>query len=110
MNFKEICSEFKKVKYSQLKSEDDVHASIVYESKYDPDYENLAEKIFGFPISVPGDKPLKEDRKLLEKDFGFTVEVKDTIFKDDFDGKTIYAVFIPWDTGEYITLKLCIPI
>lgn len=80
------------------------YAEVVLPSKDILYWADVFSRIFGEPVSPAGIKPSEEDIALT-KNFG-GIGLHETLYRKDFAGGTLLAMFWPWQDGEHTTLKI----
>lgn len=89
--------------YEKRKVADD-YCELVFHNKDNSAWENIFVESLGSAVKPPKDKPTKSD-SLITSDYG-GINVGQTLFKKDFDGFTVIAMFWPWGDGSHTTLKI----
>lgn len=82
----------------------DEYGEFVFSSKDIEQWSEILTDILGPAVKPEGGKPAKEDKKITD-DYG-GVRRDQTLFRKEFDGFVIIAMFWPWSDEESITLKL----
>jgi hypothetical protein len=103
---KEIFKKCKTLNISEERTISDEYLELVFESKETDKWSNLFTEIFGPAAKPAGAKPTKEDL-VLTKDYG-GIYFNQTLFKKDFSGVAIMAMFWPWQNGVLTTLKVTV--
>ncbi len=100
---KEIVEKAKPLEAYEQRSLSDEYLEFVIYNKDIEQWTKLLVAILGPAVKPAGAKPTKEQLKLTE-DYGGVFE-NQTLFKKEFDGVTVVAMFWPWQDHTYTTLK-----
>ena len=84
----------------------DTYCELVFYSKDTDAWNGVFTEIFGPAIKPAGTKATKNDLRLTRAYNG--IDTNQTLFKKDFDGTTVIAMFWPWSDGTLTTLKITI--
>ncbi len=103
MTLKEIVEKFKELNVYEQRSVSDEYVELVFYSKEIDKWNKALVDILGPALKPAGVEPTKDDQDLTE-DYG-GIFGNQTLFKKEFDGVTVLAMFWPWQNGTYTTLK-----
>jgi hypothetical protein len=79
---------------------------LVFLNKQKNEWESIFSDILGSPVKPQSDVPSEEDISITS---GFGGICKgQTLFRREYRGATIIAMFWPWDDPRYTTLKVAI--
>ena len=101
---KEIIEKFGALNVYERRSISDEYCELVFYSKDIDEWNKVFTEIFGQAIKPTGARPTKDDLRLTD-DYG-GVQNNQTLFKKEFDGATVIAMFWPWQDKTFTTLKL----
>lgn len=104
MTIKEILNKCGELEVREKRSISDEYGEIVFYNKDIDEWSKVFTGILGEAIKPAGVKPASE-HLALTKDFGGIYE-NQTMFKKNFEGADIMAMFWPWQDNEHITLKV----
>jgi hypothetical protein len=82
----------------------DEYGELVFSSEDIKQWSEILAGILGPAVKPEGVKPAKEDKKITD-DYG-GIRRDQTLFRKEFNGVVIIAMFWPWDDGQSVTLKL----
>jgi hypothetical protein len=82
------------------------YCELVFFNKDEKDWARLLTDILGTAAKPPEAKPSEEDSRLA-KDYG-GIYSGQTLFKKEFDGDTVIAMFWPWQDRTHTTLKMAL--
>ena len=82
----------------------DEYGELVFSSKDIKQWSKILTDILGPAVKPEGAKLVKEDKKITNNYGGIRRE--QTLFRKEFGGIVIIAMFWPWSDGESVTLKL----
>ena len=80
------------------------YVELVFYNKEQDEWNRIFTDILGSAIKPTGLEPTEDDLRLA-KDYG-GIRINQTLFKKEFDGVTIIAMFWPWQDGMHTTLKM----
>ena len=103
MTLKEIVEKFNELDVYEQRCVSDEYVELVFYSKEIDKWDKVLIDILGPAVKPAGVKPTKDDQDLT-KDYGGIFD-NQTLFKKDFDGVGVLAMFWPWQDGTYTTLK-----
>lgn len=106
MTLLDIIKNFEKFIVTERRHIDEDYCEFVFPSQYQKDWQVACLEILGPAIKPAGEKPSLELTNLTS-DLGYIRE-NQTLFKKTFEKFSIIAIFMPWDTENYVTLKLAI--
>ena len=104
MTLKEIIQRCSMLSIFEKRDSADEYNELVFYSKDIDQWYKIFADILGPAAKPEGVKPTK-DVSALTKDYGGIYE-NQTLFKKEFDGATVIAMFWPWQSGVHTTLKL----
>jgi len=78
---------------------------IIYNKEID-EWKKVFTDILGTAVKSPEEKPTKEDIRLTEPYGG--VRGNQMLFKKELGDSTVIAMFWPWQSGPYTTLKIAL--
>ena len=82
----------------------DEYGELIFSGKDIEQWSGILTDILGPAAKPEGVNPAKEDKKITNNYGGIRRE--QTLFKKEFNGAVIIAMFWPWSDGESVTLKL----
>jgi hypothetical protein len=82
----------------------DGFCELVFYNKDADEWSKIFADILGHAIKPAGTEPTENDQ-YLTKHFG-GILFDQTLFKKEFDGVTVIAMFWPWQDGLHTTLKM----
>ncbi len=106
LSTKEILDKCRGLKIVRRRRLTDEYAELVLPSPDILYWRAVFDKIFGEPLSPAGIKPRAEDIAAA-KYFG-GIGLRDTLYRKESDGKTVIAIFWPWQDQQHTTLKIII--
>ncbi|NQU73248.1 MAG: hypothetical protein HQ547_00870 [Candidatus Omnitrophica bacterium] len=106
MMLKEIVEKCGALEIYRKRSITEEYCELVFYSKDTAKWNAILTGIFGQAIKAAGKKPVGDDMQLT-KGYG-GIYHNQTLFKKEFDGTTIIAMFWPWQDGVLTTLKLAV--
>jgi hypothetical protein len=86
-------------------SSDRYHELVFYQEEIDK-WKIVLSGVLGPAIKPGGEKPTK-DHERLTKEYG-GIWSDQTLFKGEFEGVTVIAMFWPWEDGIHVTLKMAL--
>lgn len=101
---KEITDRFSVLEIYEKRVENDRYSEIVFHNKDLREWEKIFLFFLGLPAKPPKTAPRKE-HLLLTKDYG-GIYNDQTLFKKEFEGFIILAMFWPWQDRLHTTLKV----
>ncbi len=101
---KDIIDRCFKLDIYEKRSVTDDYCELVFHNKDNSEWESIITDFLGVAVKGPKAKPSKSD-DLLTNEYG-GINVGQTLFKKEFKGFTIIAMFWPWGDGGHTTLKL----
>lgn len=90
----------------EKRSMTDKYCELVFYSKDTDKWNKIFNNIFHQAVKPAEAKSTKDDLRLT-KDYGGICD-NQTLFKKEFEGTTIIAMFWPWQDGVYTTLKVAV--
>ena len=100
---KKIIEKCDALKIEARRSIADDYCELVFYTKDTDQWNKTLTDIFG-PAMKPAKTKPTPDTRSLTKDHG-GIYYNQTLFKKEFDGTTIIAMFWPWQDGVHTTLK-----
>jgi hypothetical protein len=104
VTLREIAERFGQLGIYEKRALADDYGEFVFYNKEGQAWYDIFTEILGPAKKPPGVKPAKEDLELT-KDYG-GIYPNQTLFKREFDGTTVVAMFWPWQDKEHTTLKM----
>ena len=101
---KEIIEKCSRLKVDESRSVAEDYAELVFFNKEISEWNKILVDALGPAIKPAGTEPTEEDLRLTE-DYG-GIHDSQTLFKKEFDGFTVIAMFWPWQDNEHTTLKM----
>lgn len=98
-----IIDECNKLDVYEKRSATDTYLELVFYNRDIAQYSNIFTAALGCPVKPAGKEVSKDDFSLAENYGG--IMKNQTLFKKDFGGITIIAMFWPWKDNEHTTLK-----
>ncbi|MFC1599259.1 hypothetical protein ACFL2W_00560 [Candidatus Omnitrophota bacterium] len=80
------------------------YGELVFYSKDRDEWCRALADILGPAIKPEGVEPTRSDQEVV-KDYG-GIRKDQTLFKKEYDCATVIAMFWPWQSGQYTTLKI----
>lgn len=103
---KEIIEKCLALNIYEKRSVDEEYCELVFYNKELDKWEKIFTDALGSAVKPPETRPTREDMRLTN-DYG-GIEANQTLFKKDFDGATMIAMFWPWGDCEHTTLKIAL--
>lgn len=101
---KNILEKSSNLKVCEQRCSDDDYSELVFYKQEIDEWDKLFSDALGPAVKPCGVKPTREDSKLTEPYGGiFSNQV---LYKKEFDGGIVIAMFWPWQDNEHVTLKL----
>lgn len=104
MNLMDFVKKFEDFEIAERRCNDERYCELVFPATDRERWFGLFESVFGDPYKPAGTKPSKEVTELT-KDYGY-IRTNQVLFKKDFSEHTLMVMLLPWDAGDYITMKL----
>jgi hypothetical protein len=104
MTLKEIVEKCSGLSVYEKRKITDEYVEIIICSKDIDEWLRILTNILGPAIKPAGLKPTKEDSRLTNEYGG--IEDNQILFKKEFQDAAAMAMFWPWGSGIYVTLKL----
>ena len=104
MTLKNIIKRCSKLGICEQRLVTDTYYELVFYSKDTGQWSEIFTDMLGQAIKAPGVEPT-EDVLSITKDYGGSYGDQ-TLFKKEFDGVTVIAMFWPWRNGIATTLKV----
>lgn len=104
MNLKEIIDKCSMLNVHEVRHITDKYVELVFYNRTLDEWNKIFSDIFGLPKKPAGAKPSKDDLDLTE-DYG-GIRVNQTLFRKEFNGFTVMAMYWPWQDNVYTTLKM----
>ena len=106
MTLKEIADKLKALKVYEVRKTTDDYVEYVVYTKDIKQWEIAVTGIFGAPVKAAGEMPSIKDMGLCSR-YGSILK-EQVLFRKEFGGFTIIAMFWPWKNAQYTTLKLAV--
>jgi hypothetical protein len=106
MKLQQIIEQCKKLDIVEERTAQEDYAEFVFRSKQVEQWIRILEELLGPPLKKAHVKPTRQMQDLT-KEFGGIWDDQ-TLFKKDFEGFSVMAMFWPWQDGEHITFKLAL--
>jgi hypothetical protein len=106
MTLREIVERCSMLEVDEERSHSDKYRELVFYKQEMDAWERIIAEVLGPAVKPPGKKPTK-DHLRLTKDYGGIWDGQ-TLFKKDFNGVTVIAMFWPWQDGIHATLKIAL--
>ena len=104
MTLREIIQRYSQLSVYEQRYITDEYSELVFYNKEINEWNKIFADILGPAIKPAGVKPTKDDL-YLTKDYG-GVYGNQTLFKKEFAGVFMIAMFWPWQDGIHTTLKI----
>lgn len=104
MNVLKIIDQCASLNIYEKRTMTESYGELVFFNKENEDWMRVFSGIFGPAQKPAGAKPTKEDKKITEHYGG--IQGNQILFKKDFEGASIAAMFWPWQNNTHTTLKL----
>ena len=104
MVLKEIAEKCGALGVDQERRITEEQVDLVFLNEDTDQWNKLFSDIFGNAAKTAGKEPTEEDQRLTEAYGGIRKE--QTLFKKQSNGKTVIAMFWPWQDGIHTTLKM----
>jgi len=104
MSLKEIIDRCGVSNVHEVRHITDEYGELVFYKRKVDEWNRVFSNILGPPVKPAGVEPSQDDRNLA-KDYG-GIWVNQTLFKKEFDGFTLIAMYWPWQDGVHVTLKM----
>jgi hypothetical protein len=106
MTLKEIINKCDTLSIHEERCLNDEFCELVFYTKETDEWNRVFADILGPAIKPAGAKPTEDDQ-YLTKDYGGIWDHQ-TLFKKEFDGVTVIAMFWPWQDGIHTTAKMAL--
>lgn len=103
MTLKDIFEKCKGLEIDEQRVVNDEYIEVVFLNKNADQWNTLFTDSLG-PAAKPAGKAASESDQKLTKDYGGIFD-NQTLFKKDFNGFTLIAMFWPWGDSQHTTLK-----
>ena len=104
MELIEIVKKLDRLNVSERRIIDDDYCEIVCPAEDIEALNNIFTDFLG-PAEKPAGVEPSEDIKHATNDYGI-IRVNQTLFLKNFGDYKVIAMFLPWDAGDYITVKI----
>ena len=106
MKLSDVIEKFADLKIHAKRAATDDYYEAVFYSRDTAEWDKVIVNILGFAVKPSKDNPSKEDLRITDAYGG--IEAGQTLFKKDFEGHSIIAMFWPWQDQAHTTLKIAI--
>ena len=106
MTLKEIIEKCGRLSVREKRCITDEYGELVFYNREIDEWNKTFADIFGPAIKPAGSKPTEDDLDLT-RDYG-GIWIDQTLFRKNFDGVTIIAMFWPWQDAIHTTLKMAL--
>ena len=104
MTLKDILEKCSNLRIDEKRVITDDYNELVFYNQDIDEWNKIFTELFGSAIKPSGRIPSENDLQ-LSKDYGGIYD-NQTLFKTEFDGTTVIAMFWPWRDDIHTTLKL----
>ncbi len=80
------------------------YCELVFYSKDLSRWGEVMAEIFGSPSKPQGREPTATDEEIVQEFGG--IRSNQTLFKKEYDGNTVLAMYWPWQDETHVTLKI----
>ena len=106
MKLPDIIGRFADLKIHVKRVTADDYYELVFYSDDTAQWDKVITSFLGSPVKPPKIKPTKEDLRISDAYGG--IQAGQTLFKKDFEGHSIMAMFWPWQDRAHTTLKIAL--
>lgn len=106
MILRDIIERFGDLKIQAKRAITDAYCELVFYSKDTAAWEKVITDLLGPAVKPPRANPSREDLRITEAYGG--IQAGQTLFKKNFEGYAVMAMFWPWQDKAHATLKIAV--